>query len=1256
MNFPNISNHSTNIFETITGALPIAPVKISGKYKVVWGIDNKLYLDDYENKRKEIDTTQKFIPQVLNFLYSPSILSNHNKLRYGGSSVTRDIKSWHVPLYINNNATLPDYFVLNQVLNDKITSDTLLHKYSTVRNIYDLDKIKFIFDEILNTENVSEFPFLFNLEEHFVTVFGHNIQTQTKSQLNVSITHSLANQPYFNVFNNFLLNSFEKNWMIWFRFINFEFEFKHSNNFKNVNFDNFYGFFSKSIDITENTVDHINYEKINLNVKPFFNKTIETTQIRNESQINIESYIDTNKTISFLKTKTKRAINTFEASRINIGDSIKIFHADGKLIFNYIVKVTDWKDTLSATLKSICKNFTLHTKNKYKITNNVGNNIRIEMNFIDKYSNAYYIEIPSLLKFISTKYFRSIEHTDIVLPTLSEPNTLITSILYDDTFYAVEEQFIYDTDVVLRLNSEFISTTLVGIIELYENRQTKVLTFTPITLYSYNSNFEILEQFNSDSYIANLNEKFGGITIPETLFVYDDVLLSYDGYYHSTDILPYYDRLTDSQVNKFDFESPINYNIDKCLSMKFNSPGTQTHLAPNLLNIASNFYENAGSVDYELLESDSYRFHWFLIKGIMPEYLSNDIRSLRYFDTTPKITSRLIKVSNLSVYCETIFLGVKYRLPVKYANYDFAVYLNPEAPTANIKYHYEIDNTKKTIYLVLNLYIDFVDLIRGGDNNEQPLIDLSLFYNIQESYNTQSESLFGFNNGGVLLCNDEIPVMWNGGVTKQWYQQDPITNKWYICLKRSMDIITPKFTELFKEGSDSSNFYVYSHIDFEGVTYDFISALFTVNNILIVKDDYIWVEDVTVKFFDTDTIFINKFELDGIDGIIKVLKPDIINVDVDVDDDFKATATIIVDGDEQFFKILNIEETFSIKKYYFELNRIVTHASDGDTDIVDGYFYFPDSIHDGDTITDLKTKYLKDGWDSTSKTQQVNLFDRHQIWNFIKSMMSNELLFKHNTSKQIKNHINQLLLTQLFEYSNLKSIEINNPEIPELSYVKMNVVNIDKSGVVWSDADGIKKISKLKRFQGHYLPYFKLIENEQKFYLDTKINTHRDIDSSNIMNIYDANYGGMNINATGIWGELQHNIVSSLYNKSTDIIAEIVFDKESPDNFDILDILSTMFDIDDITINNKNIDYITTIDSNVDEYILSSYCKWLLNNKYQLHQIKLDDYAFDFKSDTTDKYKVIITDIDYSDKKPLLLYTEYSFSDIKKLTFVFKIR
>ena len=60
------------------------------------------------------------------------------------------------------------------------------------------------------------------------------------------------------------------------------------------------------------------------------------------------------------------------------------------------------------------------------------------------------------------------------------------------------------------------------------------------------------------------------------------------------------------------------YNDINILNMNFCSSGTTAYITPNILNIDKRFYDNNGNPDFNLIDSDKLKFHWFLIKSKTP--------------------------------------------------------------------------------------------------------------------------------------------------------------------------------------------------------------------------------------------------------------------------------------------------------------------------------------------------------------------------------------------------------------------------------------------------------------------------------------------------------------------------------------------------------------------------------------------------------------------------------------------------------------
>ena len=87
-----------NLFKTNNGMVNIAPIKLSGQYKIVVDINQNLWLDDYSGRRIELNMSELFLPQVANFLKTKTEIDN-NQLAFGGFQRSTQ-KSWHIPFHL----------------------------------------------------------------------------------------------------------------------------------------------------------------------------------------------------------------------------------------------------------------------------------------------------------------------------------------------------------------------------------------------------------------------------------------------------------------------------------------------------------------------------------------------------------------------------------------------------------------------------------------------------------------------------------------------------------------------------------------------------------------------------------------------------------------------------------------------------------------------------------------------------------------------------------------------------------------------------------------------------------------------------------------------------------------------------------------------------------------------------------------------------------------------------------------------------
>lgn len=1286
----------TNIFETKTGALNLAPLKISGQYKIVVTENNDLFFDDYNNKRVLINKGQKFLPQLSNFLKTPSTISDFSKLRYGGFSKI-SILSYHAPLYIGKNNLIPDYFLINNIgygnsENDinNITDSVKLGNISSLKRIIDIKKtgLQNIFKEIIDSNNYL-YPFYSDFENHKIIIYGFDYEKSSKVRKEISLLNNASNQTYFGSVNNNILNHFQNNNIIFPKFINIEFEFSDNQNPNNL-FGNYYGFYSYEKNIMP---EYYDYYKNNNKYGIFTVEDLDNNNIIYQKQTWInktKKYKNLLFNTNSIDTQNKIPFARLKFNFLFDNDFIKIYDAYDNIFFEYRINQNQLKSTFRETLIELAKNITKESENQIickldsKLINTL--NFEISSNVTDLYFktpeqiNQYeFIDLfntdlnPKYNNSKATKlFFKEIGDNDLIINNIFDTqdiNTINGSYLKfsnNQIYYKISEYFIYNGVLCCRLISDnsFVSTLRNEnlLIQIFEEIDTKLFYHKPLPFLNYIKNDIIIEsneQFDKNKYITELKNKFDSDEFKLALESFQKFKINDEKQFISNYV-----------ASNFLYNTYPNVNNKQVLNMKFGSYGFTSFITPNLFNFDLSFYDTNGNVIFEQEDLDKIKFHWFLIKSKTPEYLNDKyfhLSKLRYFTDKPQITSKLI---DTGTHCETIFMGVKYTLPRKYNNYLFAVYLEydkvPESDVINDddsyemnSYSFEVNNSEKTIYLKINKYLDFIDLLRGGKIKNEPFIDLSFLYSVRQSYNTKSDLVMTFKSGGLLICDDTVPTLLNGEVTKDWKKKisTPEGDKWLICLKRSTLVNTSPLSDLIPQDGEVI-FFVYSR--WKNITYQSMSL--KLSGIQYVGNDYVWCEDISIKWYDTKKLLINEwkenidnyelFKFSSDDELISedssYTKIDNTNIeDSNLDNTF---LTVYIGNDNKRFKILNSKKVFSLRQDYIEKTREVRYLDNGKIETKDNLFYFPEfkgNLNDWNNYNfDL---------DNTSANQKINIFDRNQLWFIIKTIISTELKFKHNTESQTIKIINELLLANLYEYSNFNSIPIDNSN----EFIKLQVVANDFNAVIWNieDIDGYvkTKLCKLCRYSGPNIPIMEEINDLSEFQI---INHNK----NQLLNIFDEVYGNLketnesdsflnvnnkigystyhinleksqsnsnsivttektyDINAIGLWDELKGNIISSLFIKNDDIITTIK--NVNTNTFNAITLFKTNISnenqitvnqniLDQLLFNNlfpdKNKNYISKFNYNLDEYIYNIGIEWLLNNFYYLYEIRDND-------------------------------------------------
>lgn len=1293
---------STNLFEAITGVLNIAPVKISGQYKIVVDKSLKLWLDDYTGRRVAIDKSVPFLQQVANFLQVDSIVSDTSVFRYGGFQRS-NVKSYHIPFYFGKTVddSFPRYFCLARVPNETINHESVdidgnvvgpdsdiyqmkfPFKYGDIISVIDLKKIGLynIFDEI-NSEKYFEYPLYFNWEDNNIKMFGYGINEGYPVINTLDILNSMSNQPYLDVLNNKILNTYVEKKIFYPRFLNIEFEFEYTNEY--THFNNFMGYLSARESYGQGNkiscYDRYLYVKIQEGER-IIDEKVYGDQIAVDfkwKQIDYFNNYTLDKYLNLIADGTINEIHErnpqfrFKTYRVQVGDYISILHPTTEELFEYQVTESDIiESSLMETWIKICYNCTKLSGRNYIFTPKQEGKfvvVTIVNQLGDKLDEECTITIPSyyqtLDRFESTdtnyNQFRGVTEYDIWLcgqPNLMDNvNTICIpndELGYNNRFNIVDKFKINDA-TVLRLDR------IPGIKQLsrayiFEDLYEEVVKLEPINFFTTFSDLTSEKPFDFETYRKNLYDRYITNYVPKPDASEEDekkrqqaFIEAYESFVKNNQepLYQYVEEdvsntLTDKPTLSVDY---VNEEIIK--NLLFCSMGCTTYMIPNLLNIDKQCWTQNGCVDPNQGRNDYIRYNWFLINGECPEYLLNDVRQLRYMNRImllddeqlptyiirPKITSRLIRVSD--TICETVFLGVKYQLPVQYENYKFCTYLNfNNQKDTDLHYNFEIYPEENLLMLSINKYLDFNDLLRGGDDKNEPLIDLSFFYNITNSSNQSSDYLFAFKTCGIKLepfyNSETFNPLFNGKPQKDWRVN--FNGNDYICIQREISASAGdanSFKLLFPN-SGNAEFYVYSKVTYNGIEYTYISMTIQLIDIRDLEDDYLWCQDIRVKFFDTKQRFLRRvdptadlekeYRNPDIEQILAIDEKNIITYEpLNEDTTWGANhqiATIIVDTQYEKFELLLPDRQISLKQEYFEIHQRITENPDGSKNYFKTVFKFPEFALK-DLYTDaaiierfdegLVNDFVPDSdYDKSTYSQMMTLFDRNQIWRILQDVLSVDLKFKYLTEDQIKLLIDDFTVEKLIDVSDYQSIQIINRSYNEWDniqfvdqYIKLSVIDIDRNLVIWP-VENEKKVNLINRHRTAYIPFLQICED----YYDFQIKEFKKYGT--VWNIYDEQFGGLmqdgsKISATGLWKEVTGNIISSLFCKSNNIRLTISFAV----NVDYRELLIQSIRYQDCIITNDNEKYISSLNKNLQKYIIESYADLLLTNFYNLECVE----------------------------------------------------
>lgn len=1274
------------VFETPTGSLPIAPIKISGQYKIVV-TPSGLYFDDYNGRRMNINKGQSFLPQLANFLKVASIVQDFGGLKYGG--FVRDKKLfYHSPLYLGND--IPNYFVVSAIGNGSVDDVntfeeiTALGKIADNKAIFDLKELGLhnIFKELLTFE----YPLYYTFEEHKITLHGFDYIKGTKTKKEHTLLNFASNQTWFGAVNNYILNLFNDSTIVYPRFVNIEFEFDDNTKYKNF-FTNYYGFYSYGESVEYSKIAD-EYKKSLLGI---FTKEIYSAGFKEQKidifQIGDKITIPKQDTITYpihnsglLDVNNTEPKLTIVVNYVNIGDTFEIYDEYNNPYFTYYVTENNLKHTHYETLVSIAHSIEIESDYQFgckasqtTLTFTSKNGMEgyfmreskqiNQYNFVDKTNIEEKIigtEKVKICPFVQVDDFTLVlsgyNYAEYIAPIINNRTDELTHFIEKEgeLLEVIKVQTI-DGLLLIKVSGNVSSFRNDGVVQIFEKRPTTYKHLYPIPFLHYLAEDDIVKssvQYNKEEYVKELKEGVMSDVKKKAVASFEKYLLEGNKQFSKDH--------KESDVFKNDYPYA---NTKMVLNMKF-SNGISSYINPNYFNFDIGFHYSNGNTIIQAAERDVRRFHWFLIKSRTPEYLKNTTlyptAGLRYFNDIPKITSRLV---DTGIYSETVFLGVKYQLPRKYANYNFAVYLDynniPDIKFEDTdNFRFDIDHSKKTIYLVIDNYLDFVDLLRNGDVKNEPFIDLSFLYSVNEPYNTNSNLVLSFKTGGILLLDKSAKEI-NGEIVKDWKYFDKKTNKYLICLKRSSLINTSSLTDLVS-GTEAT-FYVYSkHKDI-----DFLVMTYNIKGISLVTEEYIWCEDFDVQFYDTKKLLLYSMEDKELVKLTTATESGFTVIDEsDISNDNPySNVTVYVNGNNRKLQFLNPKTKYSFKENYLEAKRKITYERDGQKRIEDTFFDFGVNPNMGL----IKDEYKK-WFDDSTEEQIITLFDRSQIWKIIKDVMATDLRFKHNTKQQTFNILNSLLLINLADHAELKSIKTNIPN----EFIKLKVVENSFNAVIWNLPNGGKEepeAVKISRISGVYSPCIDILSERELHKFQTITNYGR------LVNIYDKNYSNIisgeiestslnntenttvsllkknedlsvitqyvyeEANAIGNINDVSGNFISSLFVYDKNFEVRVKFSEENMTYQSIFgegEISISLLDLLKFNgLYNDKLEHIKDKNRNVDEYIMNKGIEFLLGKYYFLERITDNDNV-DVLFEEND-FKVRISEEQYQQNKEYIL-------------------
>lgn len=656
MAFSKSTLRNSVIFEAVCGAVNIAPIKISGQYKIVVALDGNKYLDDYCSRRVKLYDSGSYLEQIANFLKTHNEVIEKKYLRYGGFQ-KKFTKSFHMPFYFSQMAydrnetnytdvqnKIAQCAIIRKVTNQMFYGYENLTEYKEyeqnpdngIRPSGDSQPLKFfdfakynidkIIDEIQDQE-ILNYPLYFEWNQQKLTLNGISIQTGAAKSVSISLRNHSMRDTSIEKLNEDILLAFEQNQIFYPRFLNLEFEFEDDSDdkFSLQNYTGWLAWYSKTYSKDANLMVTTANSGTRIKVRDHDFTGYEYEFIPDtQSSVTLRAYEVVNVAGKLVEINDRVPQIRFSTDKVNVGDkwNLSISKLDtaasvSKPLLGLVgVTEDDIKNSLYQTLLYLCAKINKQFRNQYRadVTTKGSKYCVVTLKIIDENIDQNYngpdgkfiyeLSLPANYNYVdSIEYddsphcLKAITEYDICLQ--GNPNILTEykqiEIREDDGFlyrYNINKVFKLDGNIILRLN---------GIPKVKTTADCRIITYNKevlfecisIPLFRFTTRIWANQQYQREGHIF-----FGAAK--------DDGNGEFSQF-------PFYSPISCQKINNVQL---LDRNEEDVLNMSFATPGQTTYITPNLLNLDYRFFVDNGCVT-----EDNNMYSWFSIDSVPPEYL-----------------------------------------------------------------------------------------------------------------------------------------------------------------------------------------------------------------------------------------------------------------------------------------------------------------------------------------------------------------------------------------------------------------------------------------------------------------------------------------------------------------------------------------------------------------------------------------------------------------------------------------------------------